>query len=242
MITQSKAVAMLRGAIKSVTIWVAAFAEVLGELAPYVPALCGDLGLDPTTTQRVLRVVAVAMLICRSITSKSLHDKGSDVPPAPTPADTAKGFIMIRMCFLLAAMALSVMTLSACATLESPGAAPFEKVAVDVGVDSLVGVNPITKAARAAAIYKIASEVLAADTGVVTTVDQLLSTINAKVAALGLPPGDQQAALLFTGVVEAAVNQYLSQQIGGATGAQVQVAVATVANWVMAESALDGGA
>jgi hypothetical protein len=244
MITQAQAVAKLKGALRSITIWVAAIAEVLGEIAPYVPSVCATLGLEPTTTNHVLRVVAVAMVICRAITTKSLEDKVPSVVPS-APIQTApiqKGFIVMKMLFALTAAAVVAMSLSACATLESPGAAPFEQVAVNVGVDTLVGTNVITKAARAAAIYKIASEILAADTGTVTTVDQLLGVVNAKVAALGLPPGDQQAALLFTGVVEAAVNQYLSQQIGGATGAQVQVAISTVAKWVIAEAAADGGA
>lgn len=242
MITQDKATAMLRGAIKSITIWVAALAEVLGEIAPNVPALCSDLGLDPTTTNHVLRVVAVVMLICRSITTKSLHDKGaipaSDVPSVPIQ----KGYIMIRMCFLLAAMALSVMTLSGCALIESPAAQPFDTVAIDVGVDAVVGINPITAAPRAAAIQKIAMEVLAADTGTLVTVDALLTVINGKVAALQLPPGDAEAAALFVAVVETAVNTYVAKLPTNATAANVQAAVGFVAKAVIAETTKLGGA
>lgn len=86
--TKEKAVAMIRGALKSITIWVAALAEVLAEIAPFVPGFCADIGLDPTTTHKVLRGVAFAMIVCRSITTKSLHEKGAaptvtDVPAPP---------------------------------------------------------------------------------------------------------------------------------------------------------------
>lgn len=82
------AVASIKGAIKSVTIWVAASAEVFGEFAPYVtPAFLTSLGLDAHTVTVVCRVTAVAMLVCRSITTKSLADKSAPpAPPAPPAA------------------------------------------------------------------------------------------------------------------------------------------------------------
>lgn len=86
------AVASIKGAIKSVTIWVAAFAEVFGEFAPYVtPGLLTSLGLDAHTTTVVCRVTAAAMLVCRSITTKSLASKVAPIadaaPVSPTPPE-----------------------------------------------------------------------------------------------------------------------------------------------------------
>jgi hypothetical protein len=79
------AVASIKGAIKSVTIWVAAFAEVFGEFAPYVtPGLLTSLGLDAHTTTVICRYVAGAMILCRTVTTKSLADKVT--PPAPPAA------------------------------------------------------------------------------------------------------------------------------------------------------------
>lgn len=85
------AVASIKGAIKSVTIWVAALAEVFGEFAPYVtPGLLESVGLDAHTTTVICRVTAVAMLICRSITSKSLADKAVPVAPPASPTPETK--------------------------------------------------------------------------------------------------------------------------------------------------------
>ncbi len=82
------AVASIKGAIKSVTIWVAAIAEVFGEFAPYVtPDLLTSFGLDAHTVTMLCRATAVAMIVCRSITTKSLADKvAPPAPPAPPAA------------------------------------------------------------------------------------------------------------------------------------------------------------
>lgn len=84
------AVASIKGAIKSVTIWVAAFAEVFGELAPYVtPSLLASLGLDAHTTTEICRAVAIVMVVCRTVTTKSLAAKvAPDAPPVSQPPVT----------------------------------------------------------------------------------------------------------------------------------------------------------
>lgn len=136
----------------------------------------------------------------------------------------------------------SLSMLHGCAVLESPAAQPFDQVAVTVAVDTVVGAGiPAVQAPRAAAIVKIAQEVLAADTGVVTTVDSIEAVAASKVAALGLPPGDQAAAALFLAVLDSAVNTYVAKLSGGATAANTAAAIATVCNWVIAEGTRLGG-
>lgn len=119
--------------------------------------------------------------------------------------------------------------------LESPAAQPFDTVAIAVGVDAIVGTNPLVEVARASAIKQIAVQVLAADTGTLATVDALLVVVNAKVAALNLAPGDQAAAALFLAVVESAINQYTAKLTSTATASNVQAAVSFVAQAVIAE-------
>lgn len=148
----------------------------------------------------------------------------------------------MKILVCVASIAVAMLALSGCKVLESPAAQPFDQAAVAVGVDTIVGVNSITKAARAAAIYKIAAEVLAADTGTVATLDQILSVVSAKITVLNLPPGDQAAANLLLAVLEAAINTYVGNLTGGATVQNIQASVAVVCKWVMAEAARDGGA
>lgn len=131
--------------------------------------------------------------------------------------------------------------LPGCAVLESPAAQPFDAIAVSVGVDTVVGTNPVTQAARAASVKRIALLVLAADTGVTATVASLEAIAAAEVAKLHLPPGDQAAAQLLLAVLDTAVNQYVAVKTGGATIQNTQVAIATVCGWVTAEATRLGG-
>lgn len=82
----STAVASIKGAIRSLTIWVAALSEVFGEIVPLVtPDFLASIGLEPHTVTIVCRVMATAMLICRAVTSKSLADKVTAAPISQTP-------------------------------------------------------------------------------------------------------------------------------------------------------------
>lgn len=79
------AAASIRGALFSLTIWVAGISEVFGEIVPLVtPDFLSSLGLQPHTVTVVCRVMATAMLICRALTSKSLAAKVAP-PASPTP-------------------------------------------------------------------------------------------------------------------------------------------------------------
>lgn len=144
----------------------------------------------------------------------------------------------LKIAFLTA---VAVVSLSACAYLESPAAQPLDAVAVAVAVDTVVGTNTVTQAARASAVKKIAADVLAADTGAAATVDSLEAVAAAKVAALQLPPGDAAAAQLFLAIIDTAANTYLAKLTGGATVANTQAAIAVVCNWIIAEATRLGG-
>lgn len=143
--------------------------------------------------------------------------------------------------FAVACIVACAVALGACAYLESPAAQPFDQIAVAVAVDTVVGTNPVTSAARAAAVKSVAQKVLAADTGVVTTLDSLQAVALAKVTALGLPPGDAAAAAILLAVFNSAVDHYVSTATAGTSAGNVQVAVSTVCNWVIAEATRLGG-
>jgi hypothetical protein len=132
-------------------------------------------------------------------------------------------------------LAVSMGGCSLFAKLESPAALPFDAIAVAVGVDALVGVNLPTQAARAASIKAIAAEILAVDQGTQATVTTLESVAAAKVQALGLPPGDAAASQLLIAGLSAAVNSYVGKLGTSAKANEIQVDVATVLGWVIAE-------
>lgn len=119
--------------------------------------------------------------------------------------------------------------------LESPVAQPFDAIAVAVGVDALIGTNPVTQAARAASIKAIASEILAVDQGTLATLATLESVAAAKVQARNLPPGDAAAAQLLIAGLSAAVNTYVGKLGSNARVNEIQVDVAAVLGWVIAE-------
>lgn len=148
----------------------------------------------------------------------------------------------IRNFIGFAAGLIIVATVAACmngcslvSKLESPAAQPFDAIAVAVGVDALVGVNLPTQAARATSIKMIAQEVLAADQGTQATLATLESVAAAKVTALQLPPGDAAAANLLIAVLSATVNNYVAKLGTTAIANEVQVDVAKVLGWVIAE-------
>lgn len=136
---------------------------------------------------------------------------------------------------IVAAVAVGMGGCSLVSKLESPAAQPFDAIAVAVGVDALVGVNLSTQAARAASIKAIAQEVLAVDQGTIATLATLESVAAAKVTALQLPPGDAAAANLLVAVLSSTVNSYVGKLEANAKVNEIQVDVATVLGWVIAE-------
>lgn len=132
-------------------------------------------------------------------------------------------------------LAVSMGGCSLFAKLESPAMQPFDAIAVAVGVDALVGQNIATQAARAASIKAIAQEILAVDQGTLATLATLESVAAAKVQARNLPPGDAAAAQLLIAGLSAAVNTYVGKLGSNARINEVQVDVAAVLGWVIAE-------
>lgn len=144
----------------------------------------------------------------------------------------------------LALAALAAVALCGCSLytkLSSPAAQPFDAIAIAVAVDAVVGTNPVVSAPRAAAVQKIAQEVLAADTGTAVTVDALFAVAQAKVSALNLAPGDGAAAQLFLAVVKGAADQYVAQATSNTNVTQAQAAIAFVCNAVILETTRLGG-
>lgn len=85
----------IKGAAKSITIWVAGVLLAAGQLAPYVnEATLVSLGLHGRSLQLALTISGIVMMACRLITSKSLADKGAPPAPAapvsPTPPESPK--------------------------------------------------------------------------------------------------------------------------------------------------------
>jgi hypothetical protein len=80
--------ASIQGAFKSITIWAGAALLVLSNIAPIMPELLADIGFDAKTVQRWGSLTAAIMLICRTITTTSLAQKGTNSPlvnPPPEP-------------------------------------------------------------------------------------------------------------------------------------------------------------
>lgn len=149
--------------------------------------------------------------------------------------------LRLALAVLVTVITFGALSLQGCAYLESPAAQPLDSIAVAVAVDAVVGTNTVTQAARAHAVKDIATQVLAYDTGVVATLAELQTVVAAKIAALHLPPGDQAAAQLFLAVINAAINQYISAHTDGVTLSTAQVAISTVAGWVIQEATRLGG-
>jgi hypothetical protein len=87
--------ASIKGAAKSITIWVGGLLVVLGQLAPYVnEATLVSLGLHGRSLQIALTLSGLLMGACRIITKNSLADKGEPAPAAapvpPTTPETPK--------------------------------------------------------------------------------------------------------------------------------------------------------
>jgi hypothetical protein len=93
----TKTLAQINGAARSVTIWAAGILLAAGQVVPYItPETLASLGIEhgPTAT-RILTLCGLIMAACRLITKKSLADKGglTTVSIPSTPEQTANAII-----------------------------------------------------------------------------------------------------------------------------------------------------
>lgn len=221
----------VKGAAKSLTIWVAGAAEVLGEAAPYVtPVALAGVGLDPHTVTVVCRVFSLLMLGCRFVTKTSLADKVAPAPlPPPVSSSTNQGTIM--KCSILAvaaSIAIAMVCMTGCATLTAPSSQPYIDIAADVAVQTAEA-----HGVPALEINRIAKVALAADTGTGGTLTYLSSLVTAQINASGLPAGDLAAANILEATLSAAIQAKLKDN---ADLASAQAAVADVLKAVIAAS------
>lgn len=121
----------------------------------------------------------------------------------------------------------------------TPTSSLIVQAAVDSAVAHTVGNNPATQKANAIRIKLVAQQVLALDNAT-AVVPALEAVLNAKIAALHLNVGDQQAAMLLTATLETLLNAKIAATPGGAVTANTQVAIAGVANAVITACSLYG--
>jgi uncharacterized protein YceK len=141
--------------------------------------------------------------------------------------------------FLLAIITVGALaSLTGCATiakLATPAAAPFVNAGVAIAVAKTVGTNPATELARAQKIESIALQILAADTGVTSTIATVQIDINAQIARLKLSPVDTLAAQELATAIGIALQGYVTNATtAGAVMATTQVVIADIANAVIA--------
>lgn len=142
----------------------------------------------------------------------------------------------------LALLAVTLATLTACAGLSSllsPSALPLEQAAVGAAVFTAETANhasPADQVARAVQINKIAKAILAVDTNTNMALADVEVIVNAKVQALNLPLPDLLVAELLTNALGQAVQAQLAVTTKGAVSPQTQIAVATVCNWIIADT------
>ena len=141
---------------------------------------------------------------------------------------------------LIPAFALAL--LAGCASLGnlvSPASTTLVTVAADVAVAAAVGNVPGLQRAKAQTIVTIARQALALDTGSTVPLAQLEAGVNAQIAALHLPAGDQAAATILVATIEQVINQKLTAGGGTATTptgtvtSSTKVAIAQVLNAVI---------
>lgn len=118
--------------------------------------------------------------------------------------------------------------LTDCATLNAPSAQAYVQAAVDIAVGSAE-----LKGITAAQINKVCKIVLAADTGVTTTLATLTQLLNAQVLKLNLPAADMLAATILEVALDAAIQAKLQ---GNSTVAQAQATIAEVMQYAIAAS------
>lgn len=81
---------LMKGAAKSITMWAGGVLLALGQIAPFInEQTMVSLGLQGRSVQFALTAAAIVMWACRTITSKSLTEKGGGEavpPPAVIPS------------------------------------------------------------------------------------------------------------------------------------------------------------
>lgn len=76
----------IKGAAKSITVWVGGLLVVLGQLTPLLSEdTFVALGLHDRSLKLALTISGLLMLACRTITKNSLADKGAAPVSQPTP-------------------------------------------------------------------------------------------------------------------------------------------------------------
>jgi hypothetical protein len=130
---------------------------------------------------------------------------------------------------LLASLFASLCGCSFLGNLVTPTVVPWLQIAVDVAVAQVVQNNK----AKAIQVKAIAQQVLAADSGTNVALAEIETLVNAKIAALKLPPADLAAAQLLAATLEAVVQAKLTSATGAGVTAATQVAVATLCNDVI---------
>jgi hypothetical protein len=145
--------------------------------------------------------------------------------------------------FLLAVITIgTIVQLSGCAGLSNllaPSALPLEQAAVGAAVYAAETANhasPAEQVARAVKINAIAKQVLALDQGTNMALADIELIVNAKIAALSLPPPDLLIATLLTASLGQAVQAQLAVTTKGAISPQTQVAIAAVAGWIITDT------
>ena len=147
---------------------------------------------------------------------------------------------MIRLRMI--AVALAAVSLTACAGLSSllaPSAMPLEQAAVGAAVFTAETANKASAAeqvSRAVIINRVAKQILALDQGTNMALTDLEVIVNAKVQALNLPAADALVAELLVNALGQAVQAQLAVTTKGAVSPQTQIAVATVCNWIIADT------
>lgn len=80
---------LLKGILKSKTMWAAAAVGVVSAAAPYAPLICEAAGVAAPTVKLVGLSCAALMAVMRSVTKDSLADKvAPQVLPSPTGEST----------------------------------------------------------------------------------------------------------------------------------------------------------
>lgn len=141
----------------------------------------------------------------------------------------------------LIALACSTL-LCGCAGLSSllaPSALPLEQAAVGAAVFTAESANhasAVEQIARAQRINSIAKQILAVDQNSNMALADIEIVVNAKLQALNLPAADALVAELLVSALGQAVQAQLAVTTKGAISPQTQIAVATVCNWIIADT------
>lgn len=199
-------------------------------IASYVTAgLAWLAALNPLIVSSVvgpkLGALAAPLIALAGAALVLIHDV------APTKATVTT----VAKLLVLALFVPAIVLTSGCAymsTLVAPASLPLEQAAVAAAVSTVIG-NDKAKAAR---VVSIARAVLAIDQNTNMALVDVEIIVNAKIAALKLPPLDAALAASLTAALGQAVQQQLALTTKGAISPQTQVAIADVCNWVIVDA------